>query len=83
MLCRIARGKTRNDIARELSMNEGAVKAHVKSLLYKARQKQAAPVEGLPRVRTFHQHDGGPGAQARSQPSQAEKHLAAPIVGST
>jgi DNA-binding NarL/FixJ family response regulator len=32
-------GGTRRDIARELSVSEGAIKAHIKSLLYKTRAK--------------------------------------------
>ncbi|MBA1155963.1 response regulator transcription factor [Microvirga sp. Marseille-Q2068] len=39
MLCLVASGETNGDIASALSMSEGAVRQHVKSLLDKARAR--------------------------------------------
>jgi DNA-binding NarL/FixJ family response regulator len=39
VLCLVARGGASSDIARELSVSEGAIRQHIKSLLCKARAR--------------------------------------------
>ncbi|WP_083861377.1 LuxR C-terminal-related transcriptional regulator [Microvirga lotononidis] len=43
VLCLVASGETSRDIARALSVSDGAVRQHVKSLLYKARALTTSP----------------------------------------
>jgi hypothetical protein len=73
VLCRVAGGGTSSDIARELSVSEGAIKAHIKSLLYKTRQRRDAPDNEFPRTRKLFQGNDGSVAQTNSPPSQAKK----------
>ncbi|WP_114943860.1 LuxR C-terminal-related transcriptional regulator [Microvirga calopogonii] len=47
VLCLIASGQTRGDIAHELSVSERAIRQHIKSLLYKARTRSKRPRTAL------------------------------------